>query len=79
MIHHRPKSVKLGTTGQIQEHMKNFRSNGLTVNHDKEAGTIDVLDGDEIVFRALQMGRHGGWICSFYDTARVTWKPPPED
>jgi hypothetical protein len=63
----------LGTTAQVKATIKTAREAGLTVDHDKEAGTVRIFDGDQECYWAIQKGSGGPWICRTVVTANVSW------
>jgi hypothetical protein len=46
---------------------------GCSVEHDKSSGTAKAFHNGDVVFRALQKGKGGPWICRFVNTDEVTW------
>lgn len=71
--------ARLALTEDVMRHAKTLESAGCDVNHDKDAGTLEVRDGDVVVFSAIQKGdKHQPWIVLFRESERVKWTQPNE-
>ncbi len=54
-----------GTSKQVMDLAKQARNAGLSVDLDRDAGTIRIKDGDTVIYRGLQKGRNGMWIVNY--------------
>jgi protein involved in ribonucleotide reduction len=63
----------LANTNTVKSYVKRLRDAGMTVNENKEAGTVEVKDGNIVVYKAIQKGRGGSWIVSTSSSPNVKW------
>jgi len=64
------------TKAQVTERVGLLYEQGCDVKSDADAGTVEVKDGDDVVFRGLEKGRGQPWIVMHYNSDRITWQKP---
>ena len=73
----RPKTSALMLTTELLPLVAAAVANDCISNHDKDAGTIQVRDGDLLVISAIQKGdSKQPWIVMFFETDRIRWGAP---
>jgi hypothetical protein len=65
--------VALLTSDRVLSILCDAVSKGCYIEHDKSGGTAKAYHDGDVVFRALQKGKGGPWICRFVNTEAITW------
>ncbi len=70
---------RLGLRAEVIKLARHLQRNGCDIVDDRDAGTVQAKDGDTVVFRAIEKGRGGAWICMFSESERIKWQNDDND
>jgi len=66
--------VCMSKTSIVLAKVDDLKELGCTATVDREAGTVEVKDGDVVVYKALQKGKGQPWIVRCVNSERVWWQ-----
>ena len=65
--------ARLITDTIMKDYIVAAKANDCEVEHDKDAGTIVMKDGETVVLKAIAKGPKGPWITRFTNSDRISW------
>lgn len=65
--------VRLVIDATMKDYIVAAKANNCEIEHDKEAGTIVMRDGDAVVLKGIAKGPSGPWLTRFTNSDRISW------